>query len=197
MEHIGAHILHDPLVNHLSEPYGLCLRPAPLCNIVLKKAKGQVGKLSINMEASSCPNLVKFSLAVAARCLDSSPCTNHPIFCHYCDNSGLKSVVWTYNFQLHLLDKHPRVSLKSHNDILVLTKLEKDGMKHVWRDCQKQQKVQASSDYDKEVIESGDEGDMTPVVTEIENGGEGQVLEYAGKWYPMLRESSWLISESL
>ena len=37
------------------------------------------------------------------------------------------------------------------------------------------------SDYDEKVVESGDEGDVTPVVTEIENGREEQVLEYAGK----------------
>ncbi|HEX3643639.1 MAG TPA: hypothetical protein VHV10_20310, partial [Ktedonobacteraceae bacterium] len=79
VEHISAHILHDPLVGHLSEPYGLCLRPAPLCKIVLKKAKGQKGNLAINMKTSSCPNLMKFSIAVAAECSDLSPCTNCPI----------------------------------------------------------------------------------------------------------------------
>ena len=72
LEHIGAHILHDRSVDRLSEPCGLCLRPAPLCKIVLKKGKGQMGNLAIDMKASLCPNLVKFSIAIAAECSDIS-----------------------------------------------------------------------------------------------------------------------------
>src|SRR5712691_8362546 len=96
VEHISAHILHDPSVDCLSEPCGLCLQPAPLCKIVLKKVKGQKGNLTIDMKASSCANLVKFSIAVATECSDSSPCTNRPIVCPHCDGSGSESspVVW-------------------------------------------------------------------------------------------------------
>ena len=52
-----------------------------LCRVVLKKGKGQTGNLAIGMKVSSCPNLVKFSIAVAAECSDISPCTNRPIIC--------------------------------------------------------------------------------------------------------------------
>jgi hypothetical protein len=142
VEHISAHVLHDSSVDRSSEPCGLCLLPAPLCKIVLKKAKGQVGKLYIDMKESSCRNLVKFSIAVAADCSDSSPCTNHPILCPHCDDSA---VVWSYNFRFHLLCKHPRVSLEDHSDILTLTKLEKDGMKRIWEHRLKQRKVHRKS----------------------------------------------------
>ena len=145
VEHIGAHVLYDPSVRRLSEPCGLCLRPAPLCKIVLKKGKGKAGKLAIDMEKSSCPNLVKVSLAVAAQCSYSSPCTNHPIICQYCDASESSPVIWSYNFRSHLLRKHPSISLEHHSDMLVLTKLEKDGMKRAWKRRFKQRKVHQKS----------------------------------------------------
>ena len=141
VEHISAHILHDPSVDRSSEPCGLCLRPAPLCKFVLKRAKGQAGNLAIDMKASSCPNLVKFSIATATDCSDSSPCTNHPMICPYCDDSEWSPVVWSYNLRSHLLHKHPRISLEDHSNVLIMTKLEKDGMKRVWDRCLKQRKV--------------------------------------------------------
>ena len=141
VEHIGAHILHDPSVRRLSEPCGLCLRPAPLCKIVFKKAKGQVGHVTIDMKKSSCPNLVKFSLAAAAQCSNSSPCTNHPTVCSYCDASESSPVIWSYNFRSHMLGKHPSISLERHSDMLVMTKLKKDGMKRAWKHCFKQRQV--------------------------------------------------------
>jgi hypothetical protein len=144
VEHISAHVLHDPSVNRLSEPCGLCLRPAPLCKIVLKRAKGQTG-YAINMKASSCPNLVKFSITIAAECSDSSPCTNRPIICPHCDVSESSRVVWSYNFRSHLLHKHPRISSQDHGNILTLTKLEKDGMRRVWEHRLKQPKVRRKS----------------------------------------------------
>jgi len=115
----------------------------PLCKIVLKKVKGQAGNHSIDMKASLCPNLVRFSIAVATGCSSSSPCTNHPFICPYCDDSKLSPVaaVWTYNYRSHLLRKHPRISLEVHRDILVLTKLEKEGMRCAWEQRIKQRKV--------------------------------------------------------
>jgi len=141
VEHIGAHILHDPSVDRSSKPCGLCLQPAPLCKIVLKKAKGKKGKISIDMEESSCPNLVGLSVAVATGCSKSSPCTNHPMHCPHCNRSESSSVVWSYNFRFHLLRKHPRVALETHSDIMVLTKREKDRMKGIWGRRHKQWKA--------------------------------------------------------
>ena len=149
IEHIGAHILHDPSVNRLTEPCGLCLQPAPSCKIVLKKAKGQMGSLAVDMKASSCPNLVKFSVAIAAESSHASPCTNHPIVCPHCHDSDSESspVIWSYNFQSHMRRKHPRISLKDHrlSNISVLTNLEREGMERVWGNRLKQQKVHRKS----------------------------------------------------
>jgi hypothetical protein len=152
VEHISAHILHDPSVNHASEPCGLYLRPAPLCKIILKKAKGQMGNLAIDMKASSCPNLVKFSITVVAECSDSSPCTNCLIVCPHCDDSELSPVVWSYNFRSHLLHKHTRISLEDHSDILVLMKLKKEEMRRIWEHHLKQRKVHQKSQHTPLVI---------------------------------------------
>lgn len=152
VEHIGAHVLHDPSVDHSSKPCGLCLRPAPLCKIVLKKVKGKKGKISINMEESLCPNLVALSIAVTAGCSESSPCTNHPMLCPHCNRLELSSVVWSYNFRSHLLRKHPRVALGDHSNVLVLTKREKDRMKGIWGHHRKQWKAHRKSQHAPLVI---------------------------------------------
>lgn len=139
IEHIGAHILHDPSVDRRSEPCGLCLRPAPLCKIVLNKTKGRTGNLAIDMKTSSCPNLVKFSITIAAKCSDGSPCTNHPMHCPYCPKST--PAVWSYNFRQHMLRVHPSQPLDKHRSVWSISKLEKDGMRQVWEHRLKQPKV--------------------------------------------------------
>jgi hypothetical protein len=93
LEHISAHILHNPSIDHLSEPCGLCLQPASLCKIFLKKMKGQKGNLTIDIKVSSCLNLVKFSITVIAECSDSSPYMNRPIICPYCGDLKLTPAV--------------------------------------------------------------------------------------------------------
>ena len=133
IKHIVAHILHDLSVNRLTEPCRLCLQPVTSCKIVLKKAKGQMGSLAIDMKASLCPNLVKFSIAIVAESSSHAlPCINHPIVCPHCHNLDLESslVIWSYNFQLHMHRKHPRISLKDHrlSNISVLMNLKREGM---------------------------------------------------------------------
>ncbi len=100
IEHNGAHILFNHSIDYSMEPYGLCLHPVPLCKIYLKKLKGHMGNITINMRASSCPNLVKFSIAIAAEFSDASPCTNHPFHCPKSPN--LSPAVWSYTFHDHL-----------------------------------------------------------------------------------------------
>ena len=138
VEHIGAHILHDGSIDSSSEPCGLCLRPAPLCKIILKKTKGRAGNLAIDMKLSSCPNLVKLSIANAATCSENSPCTNHPMLCPYCPKSN--PAVWSYNFRHHLLRFHPSIHMGGHKSTWTPSKLEKDGMKRIWQHRHKQSK---------------------------------------------------------
>ena len=139
VEHISAHILYDPTVDRSTEPCGLCLRPAPLCKIFLKKTKGRMGNLAIDMKSSSCPNLTKFSLNVAAESTESSPCTNHPIICPHCTSSS--PAVWSYTYRQHLLRFHPKVPMQRHRELWTLSPIEKDGMRHIWRLRLKQPKA--------------------------------------------------------
>lgn len=37
LEHMGAHILHDATLNRSQEVCGLCLRPSPMCRLLVKK----------------------------------------------------------------------------------------------------------------------------------------------------------------
>ena len=101
VEHVSAHILHDKTVDCSLEPCGLCLSPAPLCKFVLVNCKGRTRNVAIDMNASSCLNLIKVSISVAAKCSDASICTNHPMSCPYCPRSS--PAVWSYNFCQHLL----------------------------------------------------------------------------------------------
>jgi hypothetical protein len=143
VKHVSTHILHDKTVDRSLEPCGLCLSPAPLCKFVLTNGKGRAGNVAIDMNASSCLNLIKISISVAAKCSDASPCTNHPMQCPYCPHSS--PAVWTYNFHQHLLRHHPTVSLKKHNSILTLSKLERDGMKRIWDQRHEQPKVRSKT----------------------------------------------------
>jgi hypothetical protein len=136
IEHSGAHILFDPSIDRTLEPCGLCLRPAPLCKIYLRKTKGRAGNITIDMRTSSCSNLIKFSVAVAAQFSDSSPCTNHPIRCFYCPNSS--PAVWSYTYREHLTRFHPTVSLEDNETIWAVSGLEEERMKQLWDDRLKQ-----------------------------------------------------------
>lgn len=143
IEHIGAHICHDSSVDRSAEPCGLCLRPAPLCKIVLKKTKGRTGNITIDMKTSSCPNLVKFSITIASKCSEASPCTNHPMHCPYCPKSA--PAVWSYTFRQHMLRLHPSIPLDKHRSIWMISKLEKDGMRQLWEQRLKQPKVRTKA----------------------------------------------------
>ena len=139
IKHIKAHILHNTSVDSSSEPCELCLHPVPLCKILFKKARGWMGKLAINMKSSSCPNLIKFSIANVAACFETSPCTNHPMKCPYCPK--LNPAVWSYTFCHHLCRFHPSIHLSDHNSLWTPLKLEKDGIKCIWQHRHKQPKL--------------------------------------------------------
>ncbi len=141
VEHVSTHILYDKTVDRSLEPCRLCLSPAPLCKFILTNGKGHTGNIAIDMNASSCLNLIKISILVATKCLDALPCTNHPMRCPYCPHSS--PAVWSYNFHQHLLQHHPTVSLKKHSSILMLSKLERDRMKCIWDQWHEQPKPKA------------------------------------------------------
>ena len=145
VKHVSAHILHDKSIDHSLEPCGLCLSPALLCKFIVTNGKGHSGKVGINMNVSLCLNLIKLSILVVAKCSDALPCTNHPMSCPYCPHSSL--AIWFYNFLQHLLRHHPTVSLKKHESIFTLSKLEKDGIKHIWDQWYKQRKACSKTEH--------------------------------------------------
>jgi hypothetical protein len=126
LEHIGAHILSND-VDRLTEPCGLCLRPAPLCVYRLCKTKGKDRGFQIDLKKSSgCPNLIKFSYQSAAKFTDNGPCTNVPIICPLCPEAA--TAVWKYNMSTHLGTRHPTIPLELHREIYELTNAEIRGM---------------------------------------------------------------------
>jgi len=132
IEHSGAHILFDHSIDRSLEPCRLCLCPAPLCKIYLRKTKGHTGNIVIDTRASTCSNLIKFSIAVAAQFSDASPCTNHPMCCPYCPSSS--PAVWSYTFHKHLIRFHPTASLEDNERIWEVSSLEEERMKQTWND---------------------------------------------------------------
>ncbi|KAF8173644.1 hypothetical protein BJ912DRAFT_859221, partial [Pholiota molesta] len=132
LEHIGAHILHEPTVLHSSMPLcGLCLHPAPLCQMFLKKGKGSHASLTIDPDMSKgCLMKVKFSYRVASESTNASPCSNVPIQCPRCSTTD--PAIWKYFLRVHFLEKHKDAPLKKYEDLWKLSDFEKAEMKRIW-----------------------------------------------------------------
>ena len=134
----SAHILHDVTLNSSEEQCGLCLHPAPMCSIYLKKSRGVSGSCLVDQTASTCPNLVRFNYKSAARSSDSSPCSNVPISCSICPPDS--SAVWVYSLHAHYHKCHRIKSPALFPTHVEQSQSEKDGMKRVWDTCFKKRK---------------------------------------------------------
>ncbi|KAF8234069.1 hypothetical protein L208DRAFT_1263736, partial [Tricholoma matsutake] len=101
LEHMGAHILFNSTIDNPNseELCGLCLRLSPMCRLNLKKGHGATVGYNININSSTCINLVRFKCTTAACSSDASPCSNVPIICPLCPAKS--PVVWTYNLCTH------------------------------------------------------------------------------------------------
>lgn len=131
LEHVGAHILHDPNIDKSMPLCGLCLHPSPFCQFFLKKGKGAHANLTINQGASKgCIVKVKYSYGVASESTASSQCSNMPIHCPLCPKSDL--VIWRYSFKLHFQQKHPNAQFLQYEDVWKLTNFEITEMKRIW-----------------------------------------------------------------
>lgn len=130
LEHMVAHILHDNLLDGSEECCGLCLRPAPMCQLYLRKPRGTSANVSVDYKKSSCVNLIHFNYATASTSSEASPCSNVPIACPLCPDGN--PAVWTYSLYAHFRGKH---RLQSHTHFPVkfsLSQSEKDGIRHIW-----------------------------------------------------------------
>ena len=130
LEHMGAHILHDTTLNHSHEVCGLCLRPSPMCRLLVKKGRGASAGNRVDIDNSTCVNLIRFNYASAACSSESSPCSNVPIVCPLCPPKS--PGVWTYSLHAHFRDRHKLVSHTQYPMTIHLSQSEKDGMKRIW-----------------------------------------------------------------
>ncbi|KZP23238.1 hypothetical protein FIBSPDRAFT_737876, partial [Athelia psychrophila] len=133
LEHIASHILHDIAIDRDLEACGLCLRPSPQCQLQLQKPKGCNGNPAVNINASSCPNLIKFQYKVAAHSSPSSPCSNVPISCPLCS-----AVIWRYNLCVHFRKQHQSsLHLPQYTAIWTLSNIETYEMAKIWKERHK------------------------------------------------------------
>ncbi|KDR76610.1 hypothetical protein GALMADRAFT_139524 [Galerina marginata CBS 339.88] len=130
LEHMGAHILHDPSIPNNLEVCGLCLRPAPMCTIYLKKGRGGSKGYSVDMNRSTCINLIRFRYASAATSTESAPCTNVPIHCPICGPK--QPAVWRYSLYAHFHMKHDLASADFPIQIQRPTS-ETNGLEEIWK----------------------------------------------------------------
>jgi hypothetical protein len=131
LEHMGTHILHDTKLNASEERCGLCLRPAPMCQIYIKKGRGTQGRCSVDQKKSKCPNLIRFNYRNAEASSGSSPCSNVPVICPHCPTGS--PAIWTYSLYAHFRERH-RLSSVTHFPLRVqLSQSEKDGMQCIWK----------------------------------------------------------------
>jgi hypothetical protein len=128
LEHMGAHILYDPTVD--GEACGLCLRPSPMCKLVLKKSRGAEASLSLDLKKSTCANLMRFQYSSAEQSSKSSPCSNVPIICPLCPTQN--PAVWTYNLHTHFRVRHKIVNPLQYPAKVLPSESERDAMKKIW-----------------------------------------------------------------
>jgi len=105
LEHMGMHILFNSTIgNNSQELCHLCLCPSPMCRLNLKKGCGATAGYNININSSTCINLVQFNCTTAACSSDASPSSNVPIICPLCPAKS--PAVWTYNLCMHFWEQH-------------------------------------------------------------------------------------------
>ncbi|THU80279.1 hypothetical protein K435DRAFT_695989, partial [Dendrothele bispora CBS 962.96] len=143
LEHMAAHILFDLVrLQPTTEPCGLCLCPAPQCQMVLRNIRGADRGQSIDHQRSSCPNLKqdqRSSYARAAESTEASPCSNVPLPCPLCNR-----IIWHYNLALHFQNSHnlrsPQEYPKNYGADII-SEAEKSKMRLIWEKIKNPKKV--------------------------------------------------------
>ena len=138
---MGAHTLHDSAIVGKLEVCGLCARPSPMCQIFLKKGRGENRGVGVDLERSSCPNLLRFRYASASQYKKNSPCTNVPMICPLCPAKSI--AVWKYCLPQHFKDRHNLAPSKFPVNV-ELSQLELDAMSAVWKHRHKHVKKRRS-----------------------------------------------------
>ncbi|KAH9064927.1 hypothetical protein EDB87DRAFT_1539891, partial [Lactarius vividus] len=124
------HILHDSLLDTSEELCGLCLRPAPMCQIYLRKCHGTAGSISVDCKKSKCTNMTCFNYTTASTSSKTSPCLNVLMICPHCPNGS--PAIWRYSLHAHFRDRHCIQSPGDFPIMVCLSQSEKDSMQKVW-----------------------------------------------------------------
>lgn len=130
LEHIGAHILHDPHILHEDEPCGMCLHPLSICRIFLRHGAKGIPKIHAS-KSSGCGNFLTFHYSIATKSTLTSPCSNVPLPCPIFPDKVLPAV-WKYNMHYHISSKHPNASLMRYVPLWELTRFETSQMLIFW-----------------------------------------------------------------
>ena len=96
LEHKCAHVLHDSMLDSSEKLYGLCLCPAPMCQLYLRKAHGIASNFLVDHKKSS---LLHFNYVTPSTSSEASSCSNVPITCLLCPDGS--PAVWAYSLHAH------------------------------------------------------------------------------------------------
>lgn len=129
LEHMGSHVLHDPVCKGETNICGLCLGTGSSCVIYLTKPTKHGAQ--IDMTKSRCPNLYKITMKKAGKSTSKSPCSNIPVSCPLCPSPPAPAV-WKYNFEAHFTSCHPSANVDLHRDLFELDPDEDTLMKKVF-----------------------------------------------------------------
>ncbi|KAF8600333.1 hypothetical protein BDV93DRAFT_447713, partial [Ceratobasidium sp. AG-I] len=117
--HNAAHILTEPELAQRA-PCGFCLRANGECRIVLQPGKTD----KIDIDQSTCKNLMKIQLRKAGTYSKTSPCTNAPVRCPLCPSGA--EAIWKYNLRRHIEIRHPGCLLEQSRDLWEITDQERE-----------------------------------------------------------------------
>ena len=118
VQHIGIHILYDPVIRDSNNPCGFCLNVGNLCSICITKGKGRKGALTVDPQKSRCPNAAKLSITSASKSTASNSCTNALLVCPLCRKGA--DPIWKYNMRLHIITAHLTGDIEQYKDLYKL-----------------------------------------------------------------------------
>ncbi|RDX39949.1 hypothetical protein OH76DRAFT_1366957 [Lentinus brumalis] len=154
LNHIGAHILFDSRIDHLSTPCGFCLSPGESCVMYVKKGRGAREGDRLDFDRSRCPAKYSLSVARTAKVSSRSPCSNVPLRCPLCLKHA--AAVWKYNMRYHLTRAHQQ-DPEQHSSLWKLSDPEMTGMKALYeakpRSSKRKRRTEKASTFAKQISE--------------------------------------------
>ncbi|KAJ7842614.1 hypothetical protein B0H13DRAFT_1648770, partial [Mycena leptocephala] len=129
LAHMAAHILFDPKIDRSTQPCGICLNPAPMCEFHLMTTGG---KQKLDIKRCKCPNAgITFRYSTAAVSTPSSPSSNVSIVCTLCPKG--QPAIWRYNYLYHLRTDHPSAPEEKYSSLWKLHPDEIKNVKKIWQ----------------------------------------------------------------